>query len=102
MQIFLKLLEDAKKQNAEVRAEANYIEKGYETIIAKVSKDLEAYDRVKILRLMEDTINEYRLKSKPQIPVAPARPVLAPAPVPVPVSPPQPVQRKPAIAPKPK
>lgn len=40
IQNFLKLLEEAKRQNIEVRAEANYIEKGYEVIIAKVSNDL--------------------------------------------------------------
>lgn len=95
IQNFLKLLEEGKRQSLEVRAEANYIEKGYEVIIAKVSNDLEAYDRVKILRLMEDTINDNRQKNKPQAPVAPARPVQAPAP-------PQPVQKKPVVAAKPK
>jgi hypothetical protein len=95
------LLEEAKRQNAEVKAEANWIEKGYEVIISKVSSDLDSYDRVKILRLMEDTIAEQKNKGKPAsvsatAPVARSQPVnIAP-----PVAPVQP--KKPAVVAKPK
>jgi hypothetical protein len=98
MQVFLKLLEEAKRQNAEIKAEATFIEKGYEVIISKVSNDLDSFDKVKILRLMEDSISEDKNKGK----------FSAPAPVPVPAARPQPVQaapaqnRKPAVVAKPK
>lgn len=91
------MLEDVKRQNAEVKADANWIEKGYEVIISKVSSDLDSYDRVKILRLMEDTIAEQKNKGKPApVPVARSQPVnIAP-----PVAPVQP--KKPAVVAKPK
>lgn len=94
------MLEDAKRQNAEVKTDANAIEKGYEVIISKVSSDLDSYDRVKILRLMEDTIAEHKNKGKPvppaSAPIARSHPVNIAPPV-------APVQtRKPAVVAKPK
>lgn len=65
----MKLLENTKKGDLEVRTECFYIEKGYEEIITKISANPENYNKTFINRIMDDTIN--KLKNPVKVPVQP-------------------------------